>query len=149
MIEYFNEDLAKKIKEAKETNNLEKERILKGFSRLYSICLNIYKIMNDYEDCEEFGEIRKFFSYTAYILSKYIENYIVDKKISLESLETILKCLAYEYNFYGEGYFNEIRYLPLGKIVMEDEDNNENLFIPIPITKTDKWYNDLKFINRN
>ena len=61
MIEYFNEDLAKKIKEAKETNNLEKERILKGFSRLYSICLNIYKIMNDYEDCEEFGEIRTFF----------------------------------------------------------------------------------------
>ena len=34
-------DLAKKIKEAKETNNLERERILKGFSRLYSICLNI------------------------------------------------------------------------------------------------------------
>ena len=63
MIEYFNEDLTKKIKEAKETNNLEKERILKGFSRLYSICLNISKIMNDYEDCEEFDEIRTFFSY--------------------------------------------------------------------------------------
>ena len=45
MIEYYNEDLAKKIKEAKETNNLEKERILKGFSRLLSICSNICKIM--------------------------------------------------------------------------------------------------------
>ena len=150
MIEYFYEDLAKKIKEAKETNNLKKERILKGFSRLYSICLNIYKIMNDYEDCEEFDEIRKFFSYIAQILSRYIENYIVDQKISLERLETILKCLVYKYTFYGGGFYNnEISFLSLGKIVMEDENDNETLDIPLPITKTDKWYNDLKFINRN
>ena len=40
MFEYLIvEDLAKEIKEAKETNNLERERILKGFSRLYSIFL--------------------------------------------------------------------------------------------------------------
>ena len=32
---------------------------------------------------------------------------------------------------------------------MEDEDDDEALDIPIPITKTDKWYNDLKFINRD
>ena len=150
MIEYFNEDLAKKIKEAKETNNLEKERILKGFSRLYSICLNISKIMNDYEDCEEFDEIRTFFSYIAQILCRYIEKYIKDQKISLKRLETILKCLVYEYTFYGGGYYNnEITFLSLGKIVIEDENDNEALDIPIPITKTDKWYNDLKFINRN
>ena len=30
---------------------------------------------------------------------------------------------------------------------MEDEDDGEFLDIPIPITKTDKWYNDLKSIN--
>ena len=81
MFEYcIVEDLAKKIKEAKETNNLKKERILKGFSRLYSICLNIYKIMDDYEDCEEFDEIRTFFSYIAQIFCNTIEKYIDKKK---------------------------------------------------------------------
>ena len=61
MIDYYIENLTKKIKEAKETNNLEREKILKGFSRLLSICSNIYKIIDDYEDCEEFGELRRFF----------------------------------------------------------------------------------------
>ena len=41
----------------------------------------------------------------------------------------------------------EIVFLSLGKIVMEDKDDIENLFIPIPITKTDEWCNDLKSIN--
>ena len=41
----------------------------------------------------------------------------------------------------------EIFFLSLGKSVMEDEDDYEDLNIPIPITKTDKWYNDLKSIN--
>ena len=30
---------------------------------------------------------------------------------------------------------------------MEDEERLTVLDIPIPITKTDKWYNDLKSIN--
>ena len=60
MIDYYIENLTKKI-EAKETNNLEREKILKGFSRLLSICSNIYKIIDDYEDCEEFEELRRFF----------------------------------------------------------------------------------------
>ena len=150
MIDYYIENLSKKIKEAKETNNLEREKILKGFSRLLSICSNIYKIIDDYEDCEEFEELSRFFSYIAQILCRYIEKYIEDQKISLESLETILNCLVYEYTFYGGGYDNNgISFLSLGKIVMEDEDDNEALDIPIPITKTDKWYNDLKFINRD
>ena len=76
MIEYYIENLSKKIKEAKETNNLEREKILKGLSRLLSICSNIYKIMDDYEDCEEFNELRRFFSYVAQIFCNYIENYI-------------------------------------------------------------------------
>ena len=60
MIEHYIENLTKKIKKAKETNNLEREKILKGFSRLLSICSNIYKIMDDY-DTEEFEEISRFF----------------------------------------------------------------------------------------
>ena len=116
--EYFNEDLAKKIKEAKETNNLEKERILKGFSRLYSICLNINKIMNDYEDCEEFDEIRTFFSYVSQIFCNYIESYIEDKKISLELLETILNCLVYEYAFCGFHIDEGKNFLILRKCVL-------------------------------
>lgn len=39
-------------------------------------------------------------------------------------------------------------YIFLSKCVLEDEDSDEALYIPIPITKTDKWYNDLKFINK-
>ena len=102
MLEFDFENLTKKIKEAKETNNIEREKILKGFSRLLSICLNIYKIIDFYEDCEEFEEIRKFFSFVAQILCNYI-GYIDGKKISLESLETILDCTVYEYAFYGFG----------------------------------------------
>ena len=148
MIEYFNEDLTKKIKEAKETNNLEKERILKGFSRLYSICLNISKIMNDYEDCEEFDEIRTFFSYVSQIFCNYIDSYIEDKKISLELLETILNCLVYEYAFCGFCINEGKDFLILRKCVLRDEDlDDEILNIPVPITKTDDWYNRLKQIN--
>ena len=147
--EYYTEKLTKKIKEAKETNNLEREKILKGFSRLLSICSNIYKIIDDYEDCEEFEELRRFFSFLAQIFCKYIEHYIEDKKISLKRLETILYCLVYQYSFYGLGWDDRGNsFLTLGKCVMEDEEDNETLYIPIPITKTDKWYNDLKFNNR-
>ena len=52
--------LAKKVKEAQETNDLKKQKILKGFSRLLSIFKNIYFIMKDYEDSEEFNEIKPF-----------------------------------------------------------------------------------------
>ena len=144
------ENLSKKIKEAKETNNLERERILNGFSRLLSICSYIYKIIDDYEDCEEFEELIRFFSFLAQIFCNYIEHYINDKKISLDRLEIILDCLVYEYTFYGGG--NDERgnsFLSLEKIVMEDKDDyNEFLHIPLPITKTDQWYNDLKSLNR-
>ena len=150
MIDYYIENLAKKIKEAKETNNLKREKILKGFSRLLSIFSNIYKIMEDYEDCEEFEEICRFFSYVAQIFCNYIENYIEDQKINLKRLEKILNCLAHKYTFYGSGIDDkENSFLILGKCVMEDENDYEFLNIPLPITKTDKWYNDLKFINRN
>ena len=37
---YYIEDLSKQIKEAKETYNLKREKILKGFSRLLSIFNN-------------------------------------------------------------------------------------------------------------
>ena len=148
MIDYYIENLTKKIKEAKETNNLEREKILKGFSRLLSICSNIYKIMDDYEDCEEFEELRKFFSFLAQIFCNYIEKYIEDQKISLKRLKTILECLVYKYSFYGGGWDERGNsFLSLGKCVVEDEGDDEALDIPIPITKTDKWYNDLKSIN--
>ena len=107
MLEFDFENLTKKIKEAKETNNMEREKILKGFSRLLSICLNIYEIIDYYEDCEEFEEIRTFFSFVAQILCNYIEGYIDGKKISFESLETILDCTVYEYAFYGFGQDGE------------------------------------------
>ena len=148
MLEFDFENLTKKIKEAKETNNIEKEKILKGFSRLLSICLNIYKIIDYYEDCEEFEEIRTFFSFVAQILCNYIEGYIDGKKISLESLETILDCTVYEYAFYGFGWDGQNNSLLLKKIVMEeDEKESETLEIPTPITKTHEWYNKLKSVN--
>ena len=149
MFEYtIVEDLAKEIKEAKETNNLEREKILKGFSRLYSICLNIEKIMKDYKDCEEFKEIRRFFCYIAQIFCRYIEIYIEEQNISLERLEIILNCLVYKYAFYGGGFDQRGNsFLSLGKCVGKDEDDYEDLDIPIPITKTDEWYDNLKSIN--
>ena len=147
MLEFNFENLQKKIKEAKENNNEGREKILKGFSRLLSICLNIEKIIDYYEDCEEFEEIRKFFSFVSQIFCNYIENYIEGRKISLKRLETILKCLVYKYSFYG-GCWDERgnSFLSLGKGDVEDED--EVLDIPLPITKTDQWYNDLKSLNR-
>ena len=149
MIEYYIESLSKKIKEAKETNNLKRGKIMKGFSRLLSICSNIYKIMDDYDECEEFGEIRTFFSFIAQIFCNYIELYIEDKNVSLELLETILNCLVYEYAFCGF-HIDERKniFLILKKCVLRDEDlDDEILNIPVPITRTDDWYNRLKSIN--
>ena len=147
MFEYcIVEDLAKKIKEAKETNNLEKERILKGFSRLYSICLNIYKIMDDYEDCEELMKYVHFFSYIAQTFCNTIEKYIDKKKIDIKRIEKVLDCLVYDYAFCGEGW-DEKGSLYSEKCVFEDGEDYEFLDIPIPIIKTDEWYDNLKFIN--
>ena len=72
-VNYYIEDLSKQIKEAKEANNLKREKILKGFSRLLSIFKNIYFIMKDYEDSEEFNEIKPFYSYIAQILCNYLQ----------------------------------------------------------------------------
>ena len=72
--DYFIIDkLAKKVKETKETNDLKQQKILKGFSRLLSIFKNIYFIMKDYEDSEEFNEIKPFYSYIAQILCNYLQ----------------------------------------------------------------------------
>ena len=138
------ENLSKKIKDAKETNNLEREKKLKGFSRLLSICSNIYKIIDYYDKCKEFEEIRRFFYFITNIFCGYIEG----KKISLDRLENILECISYEYSLNGGGRYEiEKRFLSLGKFFVEDEGYYEYLYIPIPITKTDEWYNDLKSIN--
>ena len=149
MFEYaIVEDLAKKIKEAKETNNLEREKIFKGFSRLYSICLNIEKIIKDYDDSEEFDEIHTFFCFVNQIFCETISKYINKEKIDIERVKKVLDCLVYDYAFCGGGEIGEINYLCLEKCIVEDdEDNYEFLDIPIPITKTDEWYANLKSIN--
>ena len=78
----------------------------------------------------------------------YIDSYIEDKKISLELLETILNCLVYEYAFCGFCINEGKDFLILRKCVLRDEDlDDEILNIPVPITKTDDWYNRLKQIN--
>ena len=96
--DYFIIDkLAKKVKETKETNDLKKQKILKGFSRLLSIFKNIYFIMKDYEDSEEFNEIKPFYSYIGQILCNYLENYIEGKKFDLDKIKSISDSLAYIY----------------------------------------------------
>ena len=73
------------------------------------------------------------------------------KKISLELLElleTILNCLVYEYAFCGFHIDEGKDFLILRKCVLRDEDlDDEILNIPVPITRTDDWYNLLKQIN--
>ena len=44
-------------------------------------------------------------------------------------------------------YLKEKTFLMLDKCFMEEEENNKILEIPLPITKTDEWYNDLR--NKN
>ena len=146
--DYFIIDkLAKKVKETKETNDLKKQKILKGFSRLLSIFKNIYFIMKDYEDSEEFNEIKPFYSYIAQILCNYLENYIEGKKFDLDKIKSISDSLAYIYAIFGFTLFDGKTFLMLDKCFMEEEENNKILEIPLPITKTDEWYNDLR--NKN
>ena len=139
--------LAKKVKEAKETNDLKKQKILKGFSRLLSIFKTIYLIMKDYDDSEEFDEIKPFYSYIAQILCEYLENYIKGKKFDLDKLESFRNSLAYNYAIFGFSFYKGKTCLLLDKFFTEEGENNKILEIPIPITKTDEWYNDLRINN--
>ena len=141
------DNLAKKVKEAKETNDLKKQKNLKGFSRLLSIFKNIYFIMKDYEDSEEFDEIKAFYSYITQIFCNYLENYIEGKKIDLDKIKSISDSLAYKYAIFGFTLFEGKTFLMLDKCFTEEEENNKILEIPIPVTKTDEWYNDLR--NKN
>ena len=139
--------LAKKIIEARETNDLKKQKILKGFSRLLSIFKTIYLIMKDYDDSEEFDEIKPFYSYIAQILCGYLENYIEGKKIDLVKLESFRNSLENNYAIFGSTYYRGKTCLLLDKFFTEEGESNKILEIPIPITKTDEWYNDLKINN--
>ena len=116
---------------------------MKGFSRLLSIFQNIYFVMKDYEDSEEFDEIKPFYSYITQILRSYLENYIEGKKFDLEKIKSISDSLAYKYAIFGFTLFEEKTFLMLDKCFLGEEEN-EILEIPIPITKTDEWYNDLR-----
>ena len=139
------DNLAKKVKEAKETNDLKKQKILKGFSRLLSIFKNIYYIMKDYNDSEELDEIKAFYSYITQIFCNYLENYIEGKKIDLERIKSILDSTAYKYSFFGFSIKERGKtFLLLDKCFTEEQEKNETLEIPIPITKTDEWYSDLR-----
>ena len=142
--------LAKKVKEAQETNDLKKQKILKGFTRLLSIFKTIYLIMKDYVDSEEFDEIKPFYSYIAQILISYLESYIRGEKFDLDKIKSISNSLVYQYAFFGFTLYEGKDYLMMDKCFMEEnekEEDNKILQIPIPITKTDEWYNDLKNIN--
>ena len=139
--------LAKKVREARETNDLKKQKILKGFSRLLSIFKTIYLIMKDYDDSEEFDEIKPFYSYIAQILCEYLENYIKGKKFDLDKLESFRNSLAYNYAIFGFSFHKGKTCLLLDKFFTEEGENNKILEIPIPITKTDEWYNDLRINN--
>ena len=146
--DYFIIDkLAKKVKETKETNDLKKQKILKGFSRLLSIFKTIYLIMKDYDDSEEFDEIKPFYSYIAQILCEYLENYIKGKKFDLDKLESFRNSLAYNYAIFGFSFYKGKTCLLLDKFFTEEGENNKILEIPIPITKKDEWYNDLRINN--
>ena len=75
MNENYTKVLAKKIKEAKETNNLERENYLKGLCRFLSIVKNFYKILDYYEgkqyseEYKEFKDLLRFFSYISQIFN--------------------------------------------------------------------------------
>ena len=45
--------------------------------------------MKDYEDSEEFNEIKPFYSYIPQILCNYLENYIEGKKFDLDKIKSI------------------------------------------------------------
>ena len=112
--------LAKKVREARETNDLKKQKILKGFSRLLSIFKTIYLIMKDYDDSEEFDEIKPSYSYIAQILCEYLENYIKGKKFDLDKLESFRNSLAYNYAIFGFSFYKGKTCLLLDKFFTEE-----------------------------
>lgn len=87
-----------------------------------------------------------FFLYVPQVFCNAIEKFVDNKKININQIETDHDCLVYEYGFYGFSIDeNKNDFLILGKIV----DDNEYLYLPIPITKTDDWYNRLKQFNNS
>ena len=149
MLEQCKKDLAKKIKEAKETNNKEREKYLKGLSRFLSIVRNFYKILENYEYDEELVEFREFFYYICEIFRLYLIKFINGKKVHLDKLKNICSCLAYGYYFYGWGWdFDDTEFLSLGSCFENEEEvDDEVLDIPIPVTKTDERFNRFKNLN--
>ena len=124
---------------------------MKGLSRFLSIVENFYKVSEYYEEKEEFEDIIKFFSYISQIFNNYMINYIEGKKVNLDKLKNINSCLAYEYYIFGGGInYDGNSFLSLGKFFEEDEEEekNEYIHIPIPIRNTDEWYFRLKNLNR-
>ena len=61
-----------------------------------------------------------------------------------------MESLVYEYAFFGFTSYEGKYYLLMDKCYTEEnekEEDNKILQIPIPITKTDEWFNDLKINN--
>ena len=145
MIEYFDEDLAKKIKEAKETNNLERENYFKGLCRFLSIVKNFYKILDYYEgkqyseEYKEFKDLLWFFSYISQIFNNYLKKCIEGEEINLNKLRCINDFLAYEYCIYGGGNYGGNEFLTLAKSFKEYNEFIEELNIPTPILKTNEF----------
>ena len=130
---------------AKETNDLKKQKKLRVFSSLLSIFKNIHYIMKDYEDCEEFEDLHTFYSYISQIFYNYLKKYIKGEKIDLKRIKFDLDSTVCKYYFFGYSVDNKIekKILLLGNGNFEDN-KNEFLQIPLPITKTEEWYNDLR-----
>lgn len=55
----------------------------------------------------------------------------------------LFKDYLYGYEFYGYAW-GDIEYISLDNV----DNSKENLNIPVPITKYDKWYEDFKIINK-
>ena len=147
MIDYYIESLSKQIKEAKETNNLEREKTLKAFSRMLSMAYNIYQIARDNRKSDE---IHKFICFVAQISYRCITRCIEERKVDLKRLEFYAQYFAYDYALWGGGGIfspKRIDFLSLGKLDFENEKDDENLFIPVPITRTEEWYNYLRTVN--
>ena len=81
------------------------------------------------------------------IMCRYLENYIKGKKFDLDKLKSISDSLAYNYVIFGFCLSKGKTYLLLDKCFKEEKEINKVLEIPVPITKTDERYNDLR--NKN
>ena len=148
---FIRDNLAEKVKEARENNDLKKQKILTGYTRLFSILHNIFFVMKECEDIEEFNDLFRFYSYVSQIFCRYLENYIEGKDIDLYKIRIILDSINYGYIFSGSGGCVEEEdktYLFLSKCRKKEEELIENLTIPTPITLTEEWSRDLRNKNR-